>query len=224
MRSRPPDARELKPDGIEPVYPVQQMEAWGYAPLSHVDADLASTLLTLDGDRGPEYWLTFQNFYVITRYNKSPLYSMAVWQLSQQIAGGVVEPHRRARRGTGAMRRARRRLRAGAPCRLREPQAAAGHVDGALVAAARVAAAAAPPKRRARRPSAIATSTTADPRSRRSTSAKLVEPTPKAEPRARYGNKPNYSVLGKDYHVCPIRAATSSAASRRGTATSSTAT
>ena len=29
----------------------------------------------------------------------------------------------------------------------------------------------------------------------------LVEPTPKAEPRARYGNNPNYSVLGKDYHV-----------------------
>ena len=31
--------------------------------------------------------------------------------------------------------------------------------------------------------------------------ATLVEPTPKAEPRARYGNNPNYSVLGKDYHV-----------------------
>ena len=92
VRAQPAaDARELKPDGIEPVYPVQQMEAWGYAPLSHVDAELASTLLTLEGDRGPEYWLTFKNFYVITRYNKSPLYSMAVWQLSQQIAGGVVE-------------------------------------------------------------------------------------------------------------------------------------
>jgi rare lipoprotein A len=31
--------------------------------------------------------------------------------------------------------------------------------------------------------------------------ATLVEPTPKVEPRARYGNNPNYSVLGKDYHV-----------------------
>ena len=29
----------------------------------------------------------------------------------------------------------------------------------------------------------------------------LVEPTPKAEPRARYGNNPSYSVLGKDYRV-----------------------
>ena len=29
----------------------------------------------------------------------------------------------------------------------------------------------------------------------------LIEPVPKAEPRARYGNNPNYSVLGKDYRV-----------------------
>ncbi len=93
VRAQPAgDAHELHPETSEPAYPVQQMEAWGYAPLSHVDADLASTLLVLEGDRGPEYWLTFTNFYVITRYNKSPLYSMAVWQLAQQIADGVVEP------------------------------------------------------------------------------------------------------------------------------------
>jgi membrane-bound lytic murein transglycosylase B len=68
------------------------MEAWGYAPLSKVDAGLDSALLVLDGERGPEYWLTFGNFYTITRYNKSPLYAMAVWQLAEAIAGGVVEP------------------------------------------------------------------------------------------------------------------------------------
>lgn len=85
------DARELHPEGLEPVYAVQQMEAWGYAPLTHVDAEIASTLLKLDGEIGPEYWLTFRNFYVISRYNRSPLYSMAVWQLSQEIASGAAE-------------------------------------------------------------------------------------------------------------------------------------
>jgi len=91
-RAQPAEnARVLEPAGIEPVYPVQQMEAWGYAPLTHVAAETPSTLLKLEGEVGPEYWLTFKNFYVITRYNKSPLYSMAVWQLADAIAAGAAE-------------------------------------------------------------------------------------------------------------------------------------
>jgi membrane-bound lytic murein transglycosylase B len=49
--------------------------------LENVNVKLVA-LEQLDGD---ELWLGFQNFYVITRYNHSPLYAMAVFQLSEQI-------------------------------------------------------------------------------------------------------------------------------------------
>jgi membrane-bound lytic murein transglycosylase B len=42
-------------------------------------------LLEFEQKNGPEYWLTANNFYVITRYNRSPLYAMAVYQLSEAI-------------------------------------------------------------------------------------------------------------------------------------------
>ncbi|WP_230460488.1 lytic murein transglycosylase B [Sansalvadorimonas verongulae] len=41
--------------------------------------------LKLEGKNGTEHWLTMTNFYVITRYNKSDLYAMAVWQLGHQV-------------------------------------------------------------------------------------------------------------------------------------------
>lgn len=44
------------------------------------------SLIELEQQDGPEYWLGLNNFYVITRYNRSPLYAMAVVQLAEAIA------------------------------------------------------------------------------------------------------------------------------------------
>jgi len=50
-----------------------------------VDAADEVTLLKLKGKKGDEYWLGMKNFYVITRYNHSVLYAMAVYQLSEEL-------------------------------------------------------------------------------------------------------------------------------------------
>jgi membrane-bound lytic murein transglycosylase B len=42
-------------------------------------------LLAFEHEQGEELWAGLDNFYVITRYNHSPLYAMAVYQLSQSI-------------------------------------------------------------------------------------------------------------------------------------------
>ena len=47
--------------------------------------DVMATLITLEGENGTEHWLGLKNFYVITRYNHSALYAMAVHQLSQEL-------------------------------------------------------------------------------------------------------------------------------------------
>lgn len=83
------NAADYKPENLEASSTVQQLEAWGYSPLEHADADRPATLLTLEGEYGPERWITFKNFYVISRYNRSALYSMAVFQLAGEITAGV---------------------------------------------------------------------------------------------------------------------------------------
>ncbi|HEV2681971.1 MAG TPA: lytic murein transglycosylase B [Rhodanobacter sp.] len=82
-------ARPVAAKDAKPQWPLEQLEAWGYAPLQRLSPAEPSSLQTLQGPNGPEYWFTFQNFYVITRYNRSPLYAMAVDQLAAAIIAGV---------------------------------------------------------------------------------------------------------------------------------------
>ena len=63
---------------------------------SAVPGDELVAILKFDADNGAEYWLGMHNFYVITRYNHSPMYAMAVFQLANALvaarSNAVVAP------------------------------------------------------------------------------------------------------------------------------------
>jgi len=72
--------------GKRPAQPLQAFEALGYAPATRVDPALPAALLGLQGTDGPELRFVFPDFYVLTRYNTSPLYALAVSELADAIA------------------------------------------------------------------------------------------------------------------------------------------
>ncbi|MGD2082306.1 MAG: lytic murein transglycosylase B [Chromatiales bacterium] len=71
--------------GMKPSLRVRDLRDAGIETDPSIDGDALASLIELDTGTGKEYWLGLHNFYVITRYNHSNLYSMAVYQLSQEI-------------------------------------------------------------------------------------------------------------------------------------------
>jgi membrane-bound lytic murein transglycosylase B len=76
--------------GLKPSYKVSQLRALG-VEVGELADDTDAGLLRMDGEVGPEYWLALHNFYVITKYNRSPMYALAVHQLSEAIVQARAE-------------------------------------------------------------------------------------------------------------------------------------
>lgn len=85
--SREASAADFVPGSVEPVHRLADLAVRGYRPQAGQPIAEGATLLSLDGEAGKEYWLGYRNFYVITRYNRSPMYALSVHQLAQAIAG-----------------------------------------------------------------------------------------------------------------------------------------
>jgi len=77
--------RKVVKKGIKPSYSVTELEKLGIKAKQEVAGGEQAALIELKLEKGNEYWLGLSNFYVITRYNHSQHYAMAVYQLSQEI-------------------------------------------------------------------------------------------------------------------------------------------
>ncbi len=78
---------ELLGKGFKPKTSLLDLASRGVAPVvDGWDMNRKAVLTRQEGDYGTEYWLGFDNFYTITRYNNSSMYAMSAQQLSEAIA------------------------------------------------------------------------------------------------------------------------------------------
>ena len=77
-------ASELANRTLDLTHTVAELGALG-VNVDGLPADAPAALFRMENETGAEYWLGLNNFYVITRYNRSRLYALAVHQLGQTI-------------------------------------------------------------------------------------------------------------------------------------------
>jgi membrane-bound lytic murein transglycosylase B len=81
------DPAALIAAGIKPSLTVGELASLGVvAPAA--SEQMAALIDLVTPGAATEYWLGFDNFYVITRYNRSSFYAMAVFQLAEALREG----------------------------------------------------------------------------------------------------------------------------------------
>jgi membrane-bound lytic murein transglycosylase B len=82
------DIAPLVAAGIKPNIKVSELKTRGFVVQAPVDDDADVTVFSLETETGPRVFLGLNNFYVITRYNRSINYAMAVHELAREIKAG----------------------------------------------------------------------------------------------------------------------------------------
>jgi len=85
--------QRLVDGGVEPIYRAEELRESDVVFDERVAADLPSVLIELASPGEPsEYLVALQNFYVLTRYNRSSFYAAAVLSLAEAIKTAYRKP------------------------------------------------------------------------------------------------------------------------------------
>ena len=75
--------------GIRPHTKIAELRSRGLVIQQPVDDGAEATLFFVQEESGPRLLLGLNNFYVITRYNRSINYAMAVWELARELRSQI---------------------------------------------------------------------------------------------------------------------------------------
>ena len=82
-----PTLDEVANAGLELEHTVGALRARGVTGIDALPDDARAALFRMQAADGDEYWLGLHDFYVVTRYNRSAMYALAVLQLAAEIRG-----------------------------------------------------------------------------------------------------------------------------------------
>lgn len=88
---RPEAIETLVALDVKPERNLRELREMGVLYNGNETDDTLGTIVELEFEQGMSYWLAFQNFYVITRYNHSKRYAMSVYELAQKISASYAQ-------------------------------------------------------------------------------------------------------------------------------------
>lgn len=77
--------QQLITKGMKPRYSLAQLADGGFYPQDNIEPATEAVVIRFNDADGDEFWLGYNNFYVIGRYNPRSKYAMAVYHLSREI-------------------------------------------------------------------------------------------------------------------------------------------
>lgn len=70
---------------MDPTLSLSDLKKFGVYPIQPINRKQKVGLIQLEGKKGMEYWIGLNNFFVIKHYNRSPMYAMVVYELSERL-------------------------------------------------------------------------------------------------------------------------------------------